>query len=174
MSKRTGIVEKVGERYLTVKLHHTGQIVEKVVKTSSLNLDEREQKPKIKIGTEILMDEDDYGTLYATHSISQGISLSEKEVSRIENAFVQIYGADIKLMSASGDNTETVEKIANKIDMWTTQFTVRNDATNLIQLLMDLAQCIADTTPDGGSSKDKPNKEKSNALAIKSKIEEYL
>ncbi len=175
MNIRVGTVESVQDRFLTAKLYHTGQIIDHVVKGSPLNLDEREQKPNIKVGTEVMMLEDDYGVVYAICSLSQGIDIIKSGVSRLENNEVQIYGNEIiKIMGASGDNSGTSEKSANQVDIWSKKVNIRNDSTNLIQLIADLAKTVADTTPTFGSSKDAPNKEKSNALSIKDKIEAYL
>jgi len=175
MNIRVGTVVSVQDRFLTVKLYNTDQVIDHVVKCSPLNLDEREQQPNIKIGTEVLLVEDDYGVVYALSSLSQGISLIKSGISRIENSEVQIYGNNIiKIMGANGDNAGTSEKSANQVDIWSKKVNIRNDATNLVQLMADLAQSVADSTPSSGSSADSPNKEKDNALDIKSKIGAYL
>ena len=175
MNIRVGTVTAVRKRFIDVKLYNTGQVISEVVKCSSLNCDEREQQSNIKIGTEVMVIEDNYGVTYAICSLSQGIDLIKKGISRIENPEVQIYGNEIiKLMGADGDNTATVEKIAQQVDVWTEKINIRNNSTNLVQLIADLAQSVADSTPSSGSSADSPNKEKDNALDIKSKIEAYL
>lgn len=161
MNLRVGTVTGIQGRFLTVTLYHTGQVITEVAKTGPLNHDEREQRLNIKIGTEVLIIEDNYGVTYAISSLSQGIDLIKGKNSRVENDEVQVYGKEIKLMGADGDNVSTVEKKAEHVDIWTSKINIRNDSTNIIQLLADLCQAVADD-------------DKGEAMSIKSKIEAYL
>lgn len=176
MNVRVGTVTAVNDRYLTVKLYHTNQVIENVVKTSPLNLDEREQQPNIKIGTETLVIEDDYGVTYALSSLSQGIELIKQGISRVENDELQFYGKIIKLMLATGDNVDTVEKIAEKVDIWTQKITIHNGSDDIIQILLDFMDVVSSqkAVVTSGSSVGNWGHDKTGAIsALKAKLQAF-
>lgn len=141
---RIGTVVEVIDRFLSVEIYHTGQVIENVVKASPLNLDEREQKPNIKIGTEVMLLEDNYGVVYAINSLSQGIDLIKEKVSRIENDTIALFGDTIKVMNSVGDNSETEELIAEKVDVYTEKIIIRNEEDDVIQIMLDFMDAVID------------------------------
>ena len=155
----SAIVVKQLERDLEVRLSTGQKII--AARCNPLDLDEREQKPNVKNGTEILcMVNEKLGVVLAVFSIAQGIKLAN-EIYRIEREEIQLYGKRIKLMDSSGDNKDTVEKIADYVDAWTKKIAIRNETVEVIdnwtktqEQLIALADAVASlkTVVASGSS----------------------
>jgi len=134
-----GTIVGIGSRFIDVKLYTSGQIV-KMVRTSSLDLDESEEEQNINAGIEVLcLVDTENGSGAVIASSNQGTTVAGNKTTKIANDTIKI----------------------------------TNGSDDIIHLLSDLAQAVADTTPVGGSSDGKPNKEKDNALAIKAKIDAF-
>jgi hypothetical protein len=135
-----GTIKEITDRECIVTLPNQDEIV--TVRLNPLNLDEREQKPNIKVGTECLtLFDERRGVGYTCFSLSQGVALS-KEIARLEQKEVQVYGDTIKLMGASGDNKDTQEKEASSILMRAKKYKIKSESEELIQTLIDLVSEI--------------------------------
>jgi hypothetical protein len=135
-----GTIKEITDRECTVTLPNQDEMT--TVRLNPLNLDEREQKPNIKIGTEcITLFDERRGVGYTCFSLSQGIALS-KEIARLEQDEVQIYGDKIKLMGASGDNKDTQEKESTSITMRAKKYEIKSESEELIGTLVDLVSEI--------------------------------
>ena len=176
----TGNVISQRNRFISVKLHGTGQIITNVVIANKIDLDEREQQPNIKIGAEVLMLSDGLSNVFAINSISQAIKLLGKKVYRIENDEVQIYSPLIKLMDSTGDNDDTEEVISGLVDVWTNKMKIRNDTVELVdnltqtqQQLIDLANTVASLkaiVTKGSSAGSYSHSGVSGASSVSSKV----
>lgn len=164
MDARAGKIVAVHDRFVDIELYNPSQTIKGVVKTSSLGVDEREEEPQINIGTEVLVLIDDYGTAYAIASMSQGISVAKNATSVHKNNIHKFHGK-------SSDPNATV--IATSVDMYSKKIAFRNDTGELFDLVSQLCQAVADSTPTGGSSAGSANAQKDTALAIKSKIDSF-
>ncbi|MGW8169656.1 MAG: hypothetical protein ACWGHH_06595 [Sulfurovaceae bacterium] len=170
MRVNAGTVHTVRERFVDVMLKNPTQLIKDVVKLSPLNLDEREQKPKIKIGTEVLVLTDDWNNNYILGSISQGIVLIDSQTARVEGDETLIYGDSIHIMGADGDNTATVEKAASTTDIWTKKIKIRNDSDDIIQLLLDFMDAMG-TCLTGGAQV--PHNKAAEVMALKAKLQAF-
>ena len=87
----TGITKSnpndTSNRYIDVELHPTKQLV-KAVYSNPLTLDQREQKPNIKIGSEVLiLVDDETFSFYVLGTIQQGLkTIQDKKIYIIENS----------------------------------------------------------------------------------------
>jgi hypothetical protein len=135
-----GKIKEVQNRFLVVSLPD-GETI-KTIRANPLNLDEREQKPNIKIGTECLtlFDERTH-TGITCFSISQALTLANK-IYRIEQEEIQLYAKRIRIMSCSGDNTSTVEEIGDEITIHFKKFAIKSESEELITCLLDLIDAI--------------------------------
>ena len=136
-----GTVKEVQNRHLFVTVPTDTKPI-KTIRCNPLGLDEREQKPNIKIGTECIVLYDEVrGIGFTAFSISQAIELSDK-ISRIENDLVLLYGKDIKIMYATGDNSDTVEKIADSLTIHSKKYEIKSESEELISTLISLVDEI--------------------------------
>lgn len=161
-----GKVTTVLDRFLDVELFNPKQLIRNVVKTSSLDLDEREEEPQINIGTEVLVIIDEYGNAYAIASLSQGIAIAKNKTTIIRNDTNLFYAKDTLL---SGDGGA----IATTVDVHSSTIKLRNGSDDLVDLMSQLAQAVADTTPSSGSSAGTANAEQGTAMTIKGKIDAF-
>ncbi len=130
----TGTVEAVEDTFINVKLHNNNQIV-KCVKISPINLDEREQKPNIKTGTEVI------GLLVGVvpiilGSMAQGVDKVTDEIYRIENlkTWVLTDEFEVKKTESGGEIDYT--------DILTKKLHVNNGTHELMALIDELHQTI--------------------------------
>ncbi|MFT7880453.1 MAG: hypothetical protein ABXS91_08675 [Sulfurimonas sp.] len=166
MDIRAGKIAEVSDRFVDVELYNPTQLIRNVVKTSSLDLDEREEEPQINIGTEVLVLIDDYGTAYAIASMSQGIAIAKNKTTIIRNETNKFFAVNTLI---SGDGGE----VGGVADIYSSKIKLRNDTGELFDLVSQLCQAVADTTPTGGSSAGSANAQKATALAIKEKIDSF-
>ena len=134
------------DKFIMVKLHQTEQKV-KAVFVNPITLDHREQKPNIKIGSEVAVIFDEHlQVFYVIGTIQQGIELVKEKIYKVENSDeVQIL-TDKKLTieSIGGEKikettlqSETVEVLLNTIK-------IQNQTAELIATLSDLVQANID------------------------------
>jgi hypothetical protein len=136
-----GTVKEVHGRHLLITVPNENKPI-KTIRCNPLGLDEREQKPNIKIGTECLTFYDEVrGVGFTAFSISQAIELSDK-ISRIENDLILLYGKDIRLMDCTGDNKDTVEKISDSLTTHCKKYEIKSESDELITTLIDLVSEI--------------------------------
>lgn len=155
---QTGKITAIMPGYVEVKIYNTGQVI-KAVKCSPLDLDEREEEPQINLGTEVLVITDDIGNAYAIASMSQGIKSADNKTTTLSNQIVFIGGAQ--------------GAIGNTVDIFSSQVKIRNGADDLVHILSDLCQAVADSTPTSGSSAGSSNAMKSTALSLKAKVDAF-
>jgi hypothetical protein len=132
-------------RYIDVRLHNDNKEY-KAVFINPLNLDHREQKPNIKVGSEVFVLLDDLHNIYVLGTTQQGISLVDKKIYIVENENeIRLLTNDLLNISAiDGGKIEDVKLNANKTDFQTTKFKVQNDTAELLKTLSDTIQAFID------------------------------
>ena len=111
-------------RYIKIELHSTKQQV-KALYINPLNLDQREQKPNIKIGTEVFVLTDEFSNFFVIGSTQQSIMVEDSKIYIIENKNkVEVKTDDLFLVnSISGNKTTTANIKAVDLILDTDNFT---------------------------------------------------
>jgi hypothetical protein len=143
---------ETSSRYITVKLIPSNQIV-KAVFINPIILDSREQKPNVKVGTEVLVAIQNDSECFILGSTQQGTDKETKKIYKLENSDeVQIL-TDKKLLISGidGDIEESVINTksltlnnADKTILNTTQFNVKNSTAEYTSTLSDTIQAVTD------------------------------
>ena len=124
-------------RFIKIELTHNKQIV-KSAYTNPLTLDHREQRPNIKIGTEVIVLVDELSNYLIIGSSSFGAVLEPTKKYRVENEDnVSILTKDFKATTKDGG-------IMDKSTILTDKMIVKNSTAELITTLSDTLQALID------------------------------
>jgi len=125
-------------RYIDIELHPTKQIV-RAVYSNPLNLDQREQKPNIKVGSEVLvLVDDDTFSFYVIGTIQQGLAtLQDRRIYIIENSDEVDIKTD-KLFISKGITNKYIEKTEHYTEKIKIENSQGNEIISLISKFVDI------------------------------------
>jgi len=124
-------------KYIEIQLHPTNQIV-KAIYANPLTLDEREQKPNIKIGTEVLVIMDDNTfSFYVLGATQQSIKVTDKKVYVIENSDLVNVKTD-KLFLVNGIENSFVKDTQIKTEKLSISNSKGNEIVSLFSEYIDI------------------------------------
>lgn len=106
-----GTITKRMDRDVEVKLSN-GQTI-KAVRLNKLDLNEDEQYPRIKTGTEALVLIDRDGNAFTLGSIAQTTKQESKKQYLVKNGIVRLQAGEIALESESGGNADKITVKSN-------------------------------------------------------------
>ncbi len=148
------------DNFIIIKLSGTGQEV-KALWVNPLILDHREQKPNVKIGTEVCVFVDEFYQYTVMGSTQQGITMVNKKTYLIENAdkvsiltdkrvnissinggMVDVGTFKIKELDYKGNNA--IITLNNNLEIALTKWKITNGADEIVALLLELIQAIID------------------------------
>lgn len=184
---------ETNSRFIEIKLHNTGQIIKQAIYGNPLTLDQREQRPNIKIGTEVLVMVDDLFNFYVMLSIAQGIDLVGSKIYRIENSDevrimtdklfkiididnggkVDKFIADTKETELNSDNMTINTKEKTIIN--TDKFKVKNSSGEVIALMLEFIDIMNDQIIVGNMGIDATLKPVTKSLLddLKSRLQTF-
>ena len=147
------------DKFIDIELKSTSQKV-KALFVNPINLDAREQKSNIKIGSEVFVLVDDVYNYYVIGTTQQGIEIVEDNIYKIENkdevsilsdklfsikgiTSKSIESGDINIKTL-GINTENITiKNDKNIDISLKKLSLKNDTAELIATLSELVLTIS-------------------------------
>ena len=127
-------------RYIDVELHPTKQLV-KAVYSNPLTLDQREQKPNIKIGSEVLiLVDDETFSFYVLGTIQQGLkTIQDKKIYIIENSDEVNIKTD-KLFISQGISDKYIKKTEHYTNKLKIENSQGNEVISLISEFIDIVK----------------------------------
>jgi hypothetical protein len=133
------------DRFIEIQLIPNGEKV-KAVWVNPTNLDHREQKPNIKVGSEVFVLCDELFNYYVIGTTQQGIELVDKKIYKIENSDeIQILtDKKLTIQNIAGNKIEDTTLKTKKMEVELDKFSITNSTTEWVQTLSDTLQALID------------------------------
>lgn len=126
------------DRFIKVKLHNSNKEY-KAIFINKLDLDQREQRPNINVGTEVFVLIDEFHNIYVLGSLQQGIDLVGSKIYVIKNKDEVKVKTDTTLNMIGYDNNRI-----NQTNLLSQKVLIENDTASLLQTLSDTIQAFID------------------------------
>jgi len=129
-------------RYIMIKMHTTEQEV-KALYINPITLDQREQKPNIKIGSEVFVLIDDYYSFFVIGTTQQKISLLNDKIYLIENEQqIELKTDNLIIGGVTNAKTENFTIEATNTTINTTKMVISNGSDEILALMSELIDTL--------------------------------
>ena len=164
-------------RYINIELHATKQVV-KAIYVNPLNLNQTEQKPNIKKGTEVLCLFDDLSNFYVLGSTQQTyVSLEEDKIYLIENEKkVEVRTSDLFLVNnIGGGKIKDVNVNTENTTIETNKLNITNGSDDIVSLVSEFIDTVSNGVWIGNLSAPVPVSDATKAQLsdIKTRLEAF-
>jgi hypothetical protein len=164
-------------RYINIMLHATKQTV-KAIYVNPLTLNQTEQKPNIKKGTEVLCLFDGLSNFYVLGSTQQTyVSLEEDKIYIVENEKkVEVRTSDLFLVNdKNGDKVKNVNVKTVNTTLETDKLNITNGSDDIVSLISEFIDTVSNGTWIGNLSAPVPTSDATKAQLsnIKARLEAF-